>query len=523
MAKRISKSPQQGINTSFIWLMPFCITVYGLLYFNFGEIIAVNEGCGWDGNWYADVAAYGVPQITSKQFTPYRAQRWLPSIIVHFTAINGFPLLKNFGIPMPKTVTDAVVTTFRIYNLFLLIGAAWLWGLISRHLSLKTFVAWIGFSLMFGSFAVLKYSFYYPPLTDTSAFFIGILMLYAYLLRREWLLLLSIVLGFWTWQTTFFVGIILYLFPSPTSNEANPKSTMETATRFVPIPHSFRIILTSVYAVVLVVGIWLSTDVYRIGFDITERPFVPLVYVCAVLVVVYGSYILFFCLQTVSPRSFLSSFQGKVRYRRFAIALLVTIVLYSLKTIIQNSELRSEMPLSLFLGGTFTLSVAKPLLAVVANTVFYGLLLLMVILLLPRLVPYVRSLGIGFSLVFTVTLLLSGLMTESRQLANLMPFLVVPCCLLLSSVQVHKVALAGIVILMVLWSQAWVSINFPEMNTLATTNHITEPAMQVYFRFHGPWMGMEAYMWSAFAVIGSAGIILWLLRPVVRFTRADFQ
>jgi hypothetical protein len=517
------KNALRGV-PSYLWLMPLCIAVYGLLYLNFGEIIAVNQGCGWDGCWFRDVAAYGPQQFTNKQFTPYRAQRWLPSIIVHYTSYYALLTMQRFGMEMPETATAAIVATFRVYNLLLLMGAAWLWGLISRHLLLKTLIAWTGFSLVFGSFAVMKYSFYYPPLTDTSAFFIGILMLFSYLLKREWLLLGAIVLGFWTWQTTFFVGMLLYLFPESMRNSLSAKSTTEANEAFAAMPLRLRLALTAFYALLLAAGIVLAAGWYTINFDAVEKPFVPLVYVCGVLTVLYGAYTAFFCSSLLSPVSVLALLRDRTQYRRWGIAFAVAITLYVLKSIVQNPELRSEMPLSLFLGGTLSAAVSKPLLALVANTVFYGVPLLLTILLLPRLVQHVRSLGLGFVLVFTLTLLLTGIMTESRQLVNLMPFLVVPCCLALNTLRVGTNAFAGggIIAIMLLWSQAWVHINFEEMHDLAIRANVTAPSMQAYFRFHGPWMAMEAYIWTAAATMVTCGFLFLLLRPLLKFSRADF-
>lgn len=521
MSKRSPKHAQKRSLPSYIWLMPICMALYGFLYFSIGEIIAINQGCGWDGCWFRDVAAYGPQQFTNKQFSPYRAQRWLPSMIVHYTSYYALLMMQQWGMEMPETATSAIVATFRVYNLVLLVCAAWLWGLIARHLSLKTMIAWVGFSMVFGSFAILKYSFYYPPLTDTSAFFIGILMMYAYLLKRDWLLLGAIIAGFWTWQTTLFVGMALYVFPR--SIIANGASKMD-AEQSSTMPLRLRYALTAVFTLALVAGIMLSAGWYAVNFDTTvEKPFVPLVYVCGVLTALYGAYTLFFCSSLVSFSAIFDTLRDKTQYRRFGIAIGLAALLYTLKTFVQNPELRSEMPLSLFLGGTLSAAVAKPLLAFVANTAFYGVPLAMTVLLLPRLLPYIRTLGLGFSAVFILGMLLCSIMTESRQLINIMPFLVIPCCLLLSNLRLKSGTMISIIILMLLWSQAWVGINFPEMHDLATRGDFTTPSMQAYFRFHGPWMSMEAYIWTAAATAGTCAMLWLLLRPHITLSRADFQ
>ncbi len=516
----IQKTPKKSTSRRvplYLWFMPLCIVIYGLLYLSFGEIIVVNQGCGWDGCWFRDCAAYGSAQITNKQLSPYRVQRILPSMIVHYISYYLWQIHRATNILSYQHPLSLIFDVFRVYNFMLLIIAAWLWGLIARHLSLKTLVAWTGFSLVFGNFAILKYSFYYPPLTDTSAFFIGIFMLYAYLLNRSLLLLLAIIVGFWTWQTTAFVGIFLYLFPRELSIE-------QSLNQEQPFHHTARRVIALCYGFALMIFAWVSMQMGLNFGTSVEQPFVPLVYLCMLVLMMYGAYTLFFTSTLFSLRGIIHSVRRSGMAMRLISILSIMIALYGLKIFAQNPDLRSEMELLLFLGGTFSAAVAKPLIGVVANTVFFGIPLLLVLILLPRLIPIIRTLGLGFSIIFSLTLLLSVVMTESRQLVNMIPFFIVPCCLLFQFERFTIANALPVIGLTFLWSQSYLKLNIPQMQELSgVISTYSQFPMQTYFRFHGPWMGMEAYIWTGIATVATACTLIFLLRPIVKLSKADFQ
>ena len=71
--------------------MPLVTALWGYIYFEKGEIIALNNGCGWDGVSYKNVVwslqwNKSTPDYQERSrlhIDPYRAQRIAPSVAVY--------------------------------------------------------------------------------------------------------------------------------------------------------------------------------------------------------------------------------------------------------------------------------------------------------------------------------------------------------------------------------------------------------------------------------------------------------
>jgi hypothetical protein len=155
-----------------------------------GGRLPVRDGCGWDGAIYADIVR-GFPDVLlERRLDAYRAQRVLPSVIV---ALG----LRGAGITSP-TAHD-VVAGFRCYHLALLAGGVVVWLAIARAVQLGRAATWMGFMALYLNVAVGRMTFYYAPLTDTTAWFCGLLACWLWL-RRRWIALASVALvGAFAW------------------------------------------------------------------------------------------------------------------------------------------------------------------------------------------------------------------------------------------------------------------------------------------------------------------------------------
>src|SRR5262249_38975051 len=146
-----------------------------------GERIGINGGQGWDGMDYAGWAR-DFPAALDHGVTRYQAQRVLPSLIVWL--IGG---------------SDHTVVRFQIADAVFLVGAALAWTRIAVALSLSRPAAWAGFAAAFASFAIARHALYYPTLTDSLAFALGMAMVWAYLAQRPLALWLVALAGAFTW------------------------------------------------------------------------------------------------------------------------------------------------------------------------------------------------------------------------------------------------------------------------------------------------------------------------------------
>jgi hypothetical protein len=95
------------------------VAAYAIGYALLGPHLRINEGLGWDGMLYANVA-----RGTQADVSGYLAERMLPSILVKYAAQA---LRVDLGNPA------ALIRIFRAMNAIAFTAAAGLWVLIARE------------------------------------------------------------------------------------------------------------------------------------------------------------------------------------------------------------------------------------------------------------------------------------------------------------------------------------------------------------------------------------------------------
>src|SRR4051812_37912658 len=191
----------QGAPTNL--LMAVAMLLAGIPNIFWAEKLTVGGGFGWDGVLYGAWVRNFFRLVFIDRVPEYNLQRIVPSAILHYA-------LRLMGIAR----TDAnILRGFDIYNLVLLTIGAWVWGLIADRLGITTKGKWLGFAFLFLNYATLKLNFYTPASTDTTAFFLGMLLFYAYLAERPLGILMVMVVSYFTWPTLPLFAAILYVFP----------------------------------------------------------------------------------------------------------------------------------------------------------------------------------------------------------------------------------------------------------------------------------------------------------------------
>jgi len=163
--------------------------------------IAQGDGFGWDGLMYRDLAER-FWQRYREGFTAYEAGRIGPPLLVRYALL---------ALSAPLTKAN-LLFAFAVMNAVLLVASAWLWTRIARRLRVGPAGLWIGFLAGFCGFFPLKVVSHYPSLTDVGGYFLGWAMLAAYLRGSSLALGLCLVAGQITWPTALPVAAALLLF-----------------------------------------------------------------------------------------------------------------------------------------------------------------------------------------------------------------------------------------------------------------------------------------------------------------------
>lgn len=165
-----------------------------------GERIGINQGMGWDGATYVGWATDFRREVLDAGTTLYHAQRVLPSLLVHLTFAS-------------KPTVAAILWRFYALDTLALMLAAALWGHLGFALGWRRAAHWVGFVALFGCFANARHALYYPALTDSTAFALGMAVTWAYLTKKPLVLYACIAAAMVTWPGLTPVAIAMLLVP----------------------------------------------------------------------------------------------------------------------------------------------------------------------------------------------------------------------------------------------------------------------------------------------------------------------
>lgn len=175
------------------------------------DTLYVSGPLRWDAAEYVELTKNVFGLALNRELLPYYAQRIFPSLIVNVGH-------KLFHI---SPSDQSIIFGFQLIDCVFVIGVALLWCLISRRLRLSQSGILLGAIGLLVNFGMMKHRTYDPVLTDTTAFFLGVLMLYGYITCRYAIILPALIAGAFTWPTLLYGGSFLVLFPfSPVNGPA---------------------------------------------------------------------------------------------------------------------------------------------------------------------------------------------------------------------------------------------------------------------------------------------------------------
>ena len=452
------------------------------------ETIPVIKGLGWDGATLGKVAMTFFDD--SKPFLdPYRVSRIGPSVITAYT-------MKWFDMTGDE---DDVIFVFRVMNGMCLVAASYFWAGIVRTLGISRRGGWLGFIGLFGSFAALKMAWYCPVLTDMPALMLTVALLFFHLRRNFVGVLATAILAAFTWPTTFYAALLLFLFP-----KIPPHLTPEQVRFSKPVGA-----LAGALFGELVIYQLFKADAELHGAVVPhlQNGWPSLFWLSAIvagLFVAGGTMPLFrslACVRLDDVRSLLT--------RWFVVRVaLAAGVFYEVRAVYERLAGRSNK-----LAGDFIVtrliyeSTQRPFVFLVAHVIYLGPVVLLAVLVWPMAARAVHDHGyslVGLCLGLVVLLLGS----ESRSMMTVVPVMVAFTVLAVDArggFNGRKVWLVGAWALFV--SRIWMPVDGA---ALMTKHQLAFPA-QRYFMNFGPWIGDNAFfIWIALTAVTGL-MLLWLL------------
>ncbi|OQW91738.1 MAG: hypothetical protein BWK78_03695 [Thiotrichaceae bacterium IS1] len=420
--------------------MMIAMLVIGLLQIFFAEKITVGGGLGWDGSIYGHLVT-DFPESLC-QITAYHVQRVVPSLMVYWGL---------YGLGLPHSDVPTVIRGFEFLNLFWLVVATWAWGQIADEIKIKN--KWLGFTALFVNYFILKWNFYYPVLTDTTAFALGILMLLAYL--KNWVIPLMVLtlVGTFTWPTLIYCGILLLAFPRTTACQS--RANHPDSSILVKFSKELSTILAF-----LVAGMVAGEAVY-LHYILKSRHGGAPVILSVVNLSICGLAAYLFLISRPWFENFLKRWVTWLTFRTLSRVILSVLFFILLKILIveltRNNSL-TGLDLSNWVRVAITVSIVKPLVFLLAHIVFFGPIILMAIFLWKQLCTLLFKYGLGVSFVILVGILMS-ITSESRQLLNFFPIVAIFTAKLLDDLPLKPNFYVWFLAISFLSSKVWVNMN----------------------------------------------------------------
>ena len=509
-------------------LMVLLVFVLGLLSFFWGEKVPAGSGFGWDGVIYAKMVRNLDSMISGGQLSSYYAQRILPSAIVRSMLIFSKTPMNDINI----------IRGFELYNLVLLVGSCWAWKRVADNFSLSLTGRWIGFSGIFVNYQCSKQAFYYPVLTDVTALFVGMLLLLFYVEKKPNALFIVTIIGAFCWPVVSICGAFLLIF----LRAELPKEIITPATLIIKsLSHpSFVKFSGFVVLTLSIIGYLILTQVVPVSeqacsafnnqlqtlINVMPRIITPslervininnpcalenwlikLEQFLTALPSLFG--LLVALVMLIGSKSFFQVVLSNLKRTQLplvALAIAAVLIPIFIIKIISNPSVTNPSSLLFLIKLILLPQEGKILLPIVTLAVFWGPVVLLLLLYWKAFCVEARNLGLGVVAILGISLPF-GLVGEPRFMTIAWPFLVLGLVLALEASRKKASFKYVFTALTILYAQFWMKINLaPWVGN--DSQGLQEFPKQIYFMHYGLWMSWWAYLLQLCALVISA---VWL-------------
>ena len=464
----------------------------------FGETIPVNDGAGFDGEFYREVFRDFGGTFFSTGYDSFRIQRIFP-----FCLMNAVYHLS--GIPLTNANMMNGMYVLLFINLALQL---FLFSKFARFLGWKPVTTVILFALFFFNYATLKNYGYEPFQTDPYAITIAMASYYALIRGRRRVAFAVSLLGLITWPTITYVMALLVLFPHRLNGSTMaPPAGKEFLPRLLdtPFPKVFQVlpVVYGLAAGALVVLFYAFHKQANLEGLLLNEPN-PKIIAISLGVFTLVSFFFAVCLKIptlpYSARSYLKAFNPKA-FAYVAISIIAVSILLRMFT---NDEFFFDG--KLFLLQVIVRPLKYPLITFAGHVVYWGALIPVILVLAKGFTRNFAENSPGHALVL-LAFLFFALDSEARHIATFVPLLLPALGKALDDANLTAKPAVFIVILQLLLAHFYIPINVEGFACDLEALQFRTPEAQRYFMNYGPWMTYSSYhSWIATALSAIVGI-----------------
>ena len=460
---------------------------FGLVSLRWQEKLPVGDGFGWDGVNYGTWAKDFYKSVVVDKLTGYYVQRMAPSAIVHYgTRAVLFPFYSQEQVRQILAQNETIIIAFGIYNLLLLLFSVYLWARIADKLGITERGKWFGFCALFLNYAIAKSNFYQPVLTDTSAFFLGLLMFYFFLKRNSIGLLGVMIAGGFIWPTLPITAAILIVFPRTEESDEPPvPAPVAVRTLSVGISAAACLAVLALFIYFVRQGIaqdWDKAESLRVDFGL-----VYLSMAAAIIYLFWGFKAALMDSRLFNIRYLLKTFQWK-----WAVAAVLVLVLLRITVHHLALPVPSTWTFKLLFIYIFISALTEPFIFVVSHAIYYGPIILLIVVFWRLFCDQAGRFGVGFRLFVLLNLFLSICPQSRYQIPAISAFVIVMVCIV-DRLGLQRWDMVAWIALSLFYSKIWFIFNTAPMAPSGMASLLSFP-LQNFFMNSGPWMSHSMYI-----------------------------
>ncbi len=453
--------------------------VIGVLSMDFAANWKIIEGQG-DQFIYLDLAKNLNLMINDGRLSDYYAKRILPSLLVS----SSLDLLGC-------QISDVnIIRGFYIYNMILIIGSGIIWKKIADSFSFSIAGRWFGFAGLFMSYQATTQTWFIPVMTDVTALFVGMLLLFFYLKKNSLGICVVAIVGSFSWQIVGLSGVILLIFLRQTMllNVMEPvPNTIATNNKFLSRMWSIGIFITVMSLISLLLLNIIEFELRKyiphyLGFRSLITGLPSLVAVAIGLIILMNSF--------SNIRGMILSVLN-VEIKLIVLAFMVIAIPQLIILQISNFNLPYVSGISSIIKVIVTPPDGKIFLPFVTLLVFWGPTVVFLLLNWYKFSVEARKLGGGFTGIIALGLPLC-LATEPRFITSVWPFFVLGSVIVFEKSKHNPIFFKRFMICSLLLAQFWLLINPFNAGEFINKNFLE--IRQEFFRNHyGLWMSWDGY------------------------------
>ena len=451
--------------------------VAGIAFAHFGgELIPVRDGLGYDGARYAALVKH--PHLVfDGDVSHHRIQRVAPSLLVRV-------ILELFDLAQSDT---AIILAFQFLNITVAAGACLLWAGVARRWALDKVATWFAFIALFVNYAMAKFPTYYPILTDTSGFALGVALLWAFVAKKPAIMLGVALLAAFTWPVVLYAALILFIY-----SHSDRMVALSRPQWWRPIVISLATVATSIYIATERTDMINNVVLNHVVF-----------WLVAPSSVLLGSYI-YLGMRPLLDRITVRELVRSINWLALAITVLMLLAVASVH---RAYSVATEQTLQLTLANILVEAIQKPAIFFVSAFGYFGPAILVVAAVWWKAVRYIADEGIGMIVVMSGFVLLS-ITSESRLLMSVWPFFVAYTARAIDAASVARSQIIAFVVLSVLSSRLWLPLQL---------GHVDDSPGWLYRASIGWRMPLSTYllMTVAWLVVG-VGMWVFCIAPLRR-------